>query len=36
MKQADVTLIVQPEPKGHTTPAHSPALAAEWIAEKLK
>ena len=35
-KPADVTLIVQPELKGHTTPAGSPALAAEWIAKKLK
>jgi len=35
-KPADVTLIVQPEPKGHTTPAGSPALAAKWIAEKLE
>lgn len=35
-KPADVTLIVRPEPKGHTTPAGSPALAAAWIAAKLK
>lgn len=35
-KTADVTLIVQPEPKGHTTPAGAPALAAAWIAERLK
>jgi dienelactone hydrolase len=35
-KAADVTLFVQPEPKGHTTPAGSPALAAAWIAQKLK
>ena len=35
-KPADVTLIVLPEPKGHTAPARSPALAAAWIAEKLK
>jgi dienelactone hydrolase len=35
-KLADVTLIVQPEPKGHTTPAGSPASAAKWISEKLK
>ncbi len=35
-KTADVTLIVKPEPKGHTTPEGSPNLAAEWIAEKLE
>jgi len=35
-KLADVTLIVQPESKGHTTPAGSPALAAKWISEKLE
>ena len=35
-KSADVTLIVQPEPAGHTTPAHSPEKAAEWILEKLR
>jgi hypothetical protein len=35
-KTADVTLVVQPEPKGHTTPAGSPELAAAWILEKLK
>ena len=35
-READVTLIVQPEPAGHTTPAHSPEKAAEWILEKLK
>ena len=35
-KTSDVTLIVQPEPKGHTTPAGAPALAAAWIVEKLK
>lgn len=35
-KPADVTLIVRPEPKGHTTPVGSPALAAAWIAAKLK
>ncbi|MEO2046677.1 MAG: alpha/beta fold hydrolase [Pirellulales bacterium] len=35
-KPADVTLIVQPEPQGHTTPAGSPALAAQWITEKMK
>ena len=33
---ADVTLIVQPEPRGHTTPAHAPEKAAQWILEKLK
>ena len=32
----DVTLIVQPEPKGHTTPAGSPERAAAWITERLK
>ncbi len=35
-KPADVTLIVQPEPKGHTTPAGSPEMAAKWIMERLK
>ncbi|MCA9427769.1 MAG: prolyl oligopeptidase family serine peptidase [Candidatus Omnitrophica bacterium] len=35
-KPADVTLIVQPEPKGHTTPQGAPELAAKWIAERLK
>jgi len=35
-KDADVTLIVQPEPGGHTTPAHSPEKAAKWILGKLK
>lgn len=34
-KPADVTLIVLPEPKGHTTPGPAPAMAAAWIAEKL-
>ena len=33
---ADVTLLVLPEPKGHTTPEGAPDLAAAWIAEKLK
>lgn len=33
---ADVTLLVVPEPKGHTTPQGAPELAAAWIAEKLK
>jgi dienelactone hydrolase len=33
---ADVTLLVIPEPKGHTTPQGAPELAAAWIAEKLK
>jgi len=32
---ADVTLLVIPEPKGHTTPQGAPELAAVWIAEKL-
>jgi dienelactone hydrolase len=31
-KLADVTLIVQPEPNGHTTPSGSPALASELFA----
>lgn len=35
-KPADVTLIVQPEPKGHTTPQGAPESAAAWIAEKLR
>lgn len=35
-KLADVTLIVKPEPKGHTTPAGSPDLAANWIMQRLK
>lgn len=35
-KPADVTLLVKPEPKGHTTPAGSPAEAADWILERLK
>jgi len=35
-KPADVTLIVQPEPKGHTTPKGAPEEAAKWIAERLK
>jgi dienelactone hydrolase len=35
-KPADVTLIVQPETKGHTTPTGSPELAAAWIGDKLK
>lgn len=35
-KSADVTFIVQPEPKGHTTPKASPAVAARWLLEKLK
>lgn len=33
---ADVTFLVLPEPKGHTTPEGSPEMAAAWIAEKLK
>lgn len=33
---ADVTLLVIPEPKGHTTPQGAPELAATWIAERLK
>ena len=33
---ADVTLLVLPEQKGHTTPKGAPELAAAWIAEKLK
>jgi dienelactone hydrolase len=33
---ADVTLIVQPEPKGHTTPQGAPEAAAAWIADRLK
>lgn len=33
---ADVTLLVLPEPKGHTTPQGAPELAAAWIAERLK
>lgn len=33
---ADVTFLVLPEPKGHTTPQGSPELAAAWIADKLK
>jgi hypothetical protein len=32
---ADVTLIVQPEPKGHTTPTGGPERAAAWIASRL-
>ncbi len=35
-KNADVTLIVQPEPGGHTTPANAPEKAAKWILKKLK
>lgn len=35
-KPADVTLIVQPEPKGHTTPEGAPEKAAKWIMNKLK
>ncbi len=35
-KTADVTLIVQPEPKGHTTPAGAPEKSAAWILEKLE
>lgn len=35
-KPADVTLIVPPEAKGHTTPAGSPEAAAAWIMDKLK
>lgn len=35
-KSADVTLLVKPEPKGHTTPAGSPEAAADWILEKLQ
>ena len=35
-KPADVTLIVQPEPKGHTTPEGSPDKAAEWILSRLE
>ncbi len=34
-KSSDVTLIVKPEPKGHTTPAGSPELATTWINQKL-
>ncbi len=34
-KIADVTLIVQPEPKGHTTPAGAPEKSAAWIKEKI-
>lgn len=34
-KPSDVTLIVRPEPKGHTTPAGSPEMAAAWISQKL-
>lgn len=34
-KPADVTLIVQPESKGHTTPAGAPEKAAAWIGERL-
>ncbi len=34
-KTADVTLIVQPEAKGHTTPAGAPEQSAAWIAERL-
>ncbi|MBL7649811.1 MAG: alpha/beta fold hydrolase [Candidatus Hydrogenedentes bacterium] len=34
--EADVTLVVLPEPKGHTTPKGAPELAAEWIEDKLK
>jgi dienelactone hydrolase len=33
---AEVTLLVVPEPKGHTTPKGAPELAAAWIAEELK
>jgi dienelactone hydrolase len=33
---ADVTLLVVPEAKGHTTPQGAPELAAAWIAERLK
>ena len=32
---ADVTLLVLPEIKGHTTPAGSPAIAADWIQQRL-
>ena len=35
-KPADVTLIVQPEPKGHTTPQGAPEKAAQWITNKLE
>lgn len=35
-KDSDVTLIVQPESEGHTTPVHAPQKAALWILEKLK
>ncbi len=34
-KMSDVTLIVQPEKKGHTTPAGAPKKAAKWIELKL-
>jgi len=34
-KDSDVTLIVQPEAKGHTTPVGAPALAAAWLERKL-
>lgn len=36
MKDPDVTLIVQPEPRGHTTPAQAPERAAKWILKKLE
>jgi dienelactone hydrolase len=35
-ERADVTLIVQPEPKGHTSPEGAPEKAAAWILDKLK
>lgn len=35
-KPADVTLVISPEPKGHTTPKGSPELAATWLLDKLK
>jgi dienelactone hydrolase len=34
-KLSDVTLLVQPEPKGHTTPEASPERAALWIVQRL-
>ena len=33
---SDVTLLVLPEPKGHTTPKGAPELAVAWMAERLK
>jgi dienelactone hydrolase len=35
-QSADMTLLVLPEPKGHTTPQGAPELGAAWIAERLK